>query len=89
MGQKETHAPQQTQCRVGTIYSIKPSACLPLRARREDVILCRDRRMARVTARGAAWRKVRGLKRVGRRIVSKLGVRPAVGIRESLRILFD
>ena len=33
--QKETHAPQQTQCRVGTIYSIKPSACLPLRVRRE------------------------------------------------------
>jgi hypothetical protein len=45
--------------------------------------------MAREPAFGAAGRKFGRLKRVGRCIISPLGICPSVRVRESLGILFD
>src|SRR5262249_55820359 len=61
----------------------------PFWIRGPNVILRRHLGMAREPALGAARIKFGRLKRVGRWIISPLGICPSVRIRESLGILFD
>src|SRR4051794_3386369 len=58
----------------------------PLRIRREDIILCRNIRMAGVPAFGVV---AIGCKRVGGVVIGKLGVCPSVRIGESFGIFHN
>src|SRR5262245_14157120 len=54
-----------------------------------NVVLCRHPRVTREPAFGTAWIKLGRLERVGRCIISPLGICPAVRIRELLGIHFN
>src|SRR6516162_161747 len=83
--QRDSIASAVDATQAGDTHSSKTSPS-PFWIRRENVILRRHLGMAREPAFGTAWIKFGGLKRIGRRIISPLGIGPSVGVRESLSL---
>src|SRR5580704_10808888 len=81
-------SPRRGRISAGRRHSSR-TARSPFWIRRENVILRRHLGMAREPALGTAWRQFGRLERVGRRVISPLGICPSVRARDSLVILFD